>query len=178
MKSIALVLVSSIGAGFTGLNPACMAQTRTANTDVFEKIEMLGFRGDRVQGIPARLRLEADSLIVESRKSRATMTRFRYSEIMSASYSVSRHPRRLDGVGLVAASSLGSLLPLALPLVLSFSKSRKHWLTIRTNDEHLVLRLDKRNRQVVIPAFEGRSGIKVVTMEDKIGDALDSGDAP
>jgi hypothetical protein len=170
MKSIALVLVFSIAGGFTGLNPACLAQTRTAKADVFEKIEMLAVSDDHAQRKAARLRFETDSLIVESRKSRAIMKQFRYSEILSADYSYSKHPRWKAGAGTAAGSFLlGPLFPLLLPFVipLAFSKSRRHWLTVRTHEDYLVLRLDKNNRQVVLPAFEVRTGIKVETVGEK-----------
>jgi hypothetical protein len=50
---------------------------------------------------------------------------------------------------------------------LAFSKSRRHWLTVRTQEDYLVLKLDKSNRQIVIPAFEVRTGIKVESVGEK-----------
>src|SRR5262245_18786151 len=170
MKSIALVLVFSIAAGLTGMNPACLAQALPPKTDVFEKIDMLAIREDRAHQEAARLRLETDSLIVESRKSGAVMKQFKYSEIQGADYSYSKHPRWKAGAGTAAGSLLlGPLFLLVLPVAipLAFSKSRRHWLTVRTREDYLVLRLDKDNRQMVVPAFEVRTGIKVETVGEK-----------
>ena len=165
MKSIALALT------LITLGTFCPAQPSGQSPPVmFEKVEVLSIEGQRVRRAPARLRLEADTLVVEDRKSRAVLKRFRYSDIESAEYSYSKHPRWRAGAGtIVGAFFFPPLLPLALPFAipLAFSKSSRHWLTVKTRDDYVVLRLDKDNRQAILPSFEVRAGIKVESVGEK-----------
>jgi hypothetical protein len=46
-------------------------------------------------------------------------------------------------------------------LGLAASKSKRHWLTIKTADDYCVLRLDKDISKLVIPAIETRTGLVV-----------------
>jgi len=145
--------------------PKLFAQDKSPKSaDVFDKVEMLSIHGDKADKVSVRLRLEADSLILESRKTGMVLKDFKYSDIKSAEYSYSKHPRWKAGVGTAAGSLLaGPLFILALPVVipLAFSKSKRHWLTIKGAQDYVVLKLDKNNRKVILPAFEVRSHIKV-----------------
>lgn len=82
-------------------------------------------------------------------------------------YSYSKNPRLKTGLGLGAASLLfPPLLFIAIPV--GFSKHRRHWLTIKTENDFAVLKLSKSNRKFIIPAFKTNSGTNVETLgEDK-----------
>jgi len=162
MKSAVLMLLIMLT---TISTPKLFAQDKSAKSaDVFDKVEMLSIRGDKADKVSVRLRLEADSLILESRKTGTVLKNFKYSDIKSAEYSYSKHPRWKAGVGTAAGSLLaGPLFILALPIAipLAFSKSKRHWLTITGEQDYVVLKLDKNNRKVILPAFEVHSHIKV-----------------
>jgi hypothetical protein len=148
-----------------GIVPDGIAQTRPAkNADVFEKVEMLVPQGDGSEKVKVRLRLGPDALVVESRKTGAVLKTIPYAGIKSAEYSYSKHPRWKAGAGAAAGSLLLApvfllTLPLAIPL--AFSKSKRHWLTVRGEQDYVVLKLEKDNRKLVLPAFEVRSGVTV-----------------
>ena len=70
------------------------------------------------------------------------------------------NPPGKTGLGLGAASLIFPPLLLgALPM--AFSKHRRHWLTIRTDKDFAVLKVSKRNRKLILPTLETRSGVKV-----------------
>lgn len=162
MKSAALILLVT----FALISPPKLfAQEKSSKSaDIFDKVEMLSVRGDKADQVSVRLRLGEDSLIVESRKTGTVLKNFKYSDIKSAEYSYSKHPRWKAGVGTAAGSLLaGPLFILALPVAipLAFSKARRHWLTIKGEQDYVVLKLDKNSRKVILPAFEVHSHIKV-----------------
>ena len=45
-------------------------------------------------------------------------------------------------------------------------KGKKHWLTLQGEDNFMVLKLDKKNYQMVIPALESRAGLEVERLEE------------
>ena len=146
--------------------PTHLAQEKEPKQrETFDKAELLSVRGDRTESTPVRLRFDSDSLIVESRKTGATLLTLKYSDIVSAEYSYSKHPRWKAGVATAAAATVVCLpllilaLPIAIPL--AFSKSKRHWLTIRMEGQYAVLKLDKTNRKLVLPALEVRTGKRV-----------------
>ncbi|MEK6285830.1 MAG: hypothetical protein AABO57_08835 [Acidobacteriota bacterium] len=159
MQSIALVLVMVLT--FMSVPPSMGQEQAAKGPDVFQNVEMLVPHGNKADQTPVRLRFEETHLMIESRKEGSILKNFTYSEIKSAEYTYSKHPRWKAGVG--AAIAVGIF---ALPLF--FMKGRKHWLTVKTDKDYAVLRLDKNNYKVILPAFETRSGVKVETLgEDK-----------
>jgi hypothetical protein len=162
MKSTALILIFIL---ISVSGPELFAQEKISqHADVFEKVEMISVRGDKADHVSVRLRLEEDSLVIESRKTGSTLKNFKYSDIKSAEYSYSKHPRWKAGVGTAAGSLIfAPLLFIALPIAipLAFSKAKRHWLTIKSEQDYVVLKLDKNIRKLMLPAFEVRSHIKV-----------------
>ena len=163
MKLVSLVLLFS--ALMAGIAPSAAAQSQAPrDVDVFERVEMLVPRGDRTEKVKVRLRLGPDALVVESRKTGAVLKTIPYAGIEGAEYSYSKHPRWKAGVGTAAGALLvAPLFLLALPIAipLAFSKSKRHWLTVRGERDYVVLKLEKDTRKLVLPAFEVRSGVKV-----------------
>lgn len=162
MKSTVLILLIALVSGSTS---RILAQEKSSTSDdVFDKVEMLSVHGDKADKVSVRLRLGEDSFIVESRKTGVKLKEFKYSDIKSAEYSYSKHPRWKAGVGTIAGSLVFApilffTLPVAIPL--AFSKAKKHWLTIKAEQDFVVLRLDKNDQKVILPAFEVHSHIKV-----------------
>ena len=134
------------------------AQAREA--EVFDKTELLQAIGDRVREKGVRLKFLADRLEIEAVKDRQILKSFKYADIKDAEYSYSKNPRWKTGLGLGAAGIVfPPLLLIALPVGLT--KHRRHWLTVRTENDYAVVKLSKSNRKLILPAFETRTGVKV-----------------
>ncbi|MEK7831525.1 MAG: hypothetical protein AAB401_10600, partial [Acidobacteriota bacterium] len=178
MKTIALTLVFALTLNAC---PKAYAQGQAAKSpEVFEKVELLVLNGKKVEKLTVLVRLEGKSLIVESKKSGEVVKNFGYDEIKSAEYSYSRHPRWKTGAGTAAA--VGGAAAIVSPLLLiavvpwmaipagvmmAKSKSKRHWLTIKTGNDYAVLRLDKSISKLVIPAIETRAGLVVEDVGEK-----------
>lgn len=113
--------------------------------------------GEKSREKDALLRFEADRLSVVADADGEVVKAFAYKGVKSATYSQSKHPRWKEG----GAVAIGANI-LALPAF--FLKSTRHWLTIQTADDFVVLRLDKNDYRAIIPALEARTGIKVEVM--------------
>jgi hypothetical protein len=134
----------------------------SAQTDavVFQKVELLVPDGEKIRERGVRLRFLADELQIEAVADRRVLKTFKYSEIKDAEYTYSKNPRWKTGLGLGAASVLfPPLLFIAIPI--GFSKHRRHWLTVRTDNDFAVLKLSKSNRKLILPAFETKTGVNV-----------------
>jgi hypothetical protein len=142
------------------------AIVRAQNPQRFNKVELLVPNGNKTDEKSVVIVFNEDSMSIEAKNSSLKKT-FIYSEIRGAEYSYSKNPRWKTGLGLGAASILfPPLLLIAIPL--GFSKHRRHWLTIRTDNDFAVLKLSKSNRKFIIPTFETKSGVKVEAVgEDK-----------
>jgi hypothetical protein len=155
MKKITLFLIVAFLSNFL---LSVKAQSRAADVS-FNEVELLVQNGNDTDEKSVRFRLETDSLTIASGNGAITKT-FRYSDIVSAEYSYSKNPRWKTGLGLGAAAVVfPPLWFVAVPM--AFSKHRRHWLTIRTNDDFAVLKLSKSTRKMLIPAFETKSGVGV-----------------
>lgn len=156
MNLIALLAFGSI----SNVSAQIVSQSET-----YEKIEMLSPDGEKIREIDVRIRFNTDSLEIESRDKREILKQWNYTDIQSAEYSYTKKPRWKTGLGLGAASML--FLPLLLVAIpIGFTKHKRHWLTIRTNEDFAVLKLSKGNRKLFIPHFETRSSVKVTALGD------------
>jgi hypothetical protein len=81
-----------------------------------------------------------------------------YQIIASAIYSQSKHPRWKEGIGVAIAAGIFSA-----PIF--FMKSTRHWLTLQAKEDYMVFHLDKNNVNLILPAFESHSGVKVQRLE-------------
>lgn len=130
------------------------------NIDVFDKVELLVPNGDDISEKSVRVRFLENELQIEAVSGGKIHKTFKYSDIKDAEYSYSKNPRWKTGLGLGAASLLfPPLLFIAIPI--GFSKHRRHWLTIKTDGDYAVLKLSKKNRKLILPAFESKTGITV-----------------
>jgi len=130
------------------------------NREVFDKVELLVPNGDKISEKSVRLRFLQDELQIEAVADGKIYKTFKYSEIKDAEYSYSKKPRWKTGLGLGAASLLFlPLLFVAIPV--GFTKHRRHWLTVKTEGDYAVLKLSKKNRKLILPAFESKTGLTV-----------------
>ena len=116
--------------------------------------------GERPAETDVVLRLEQDRVSIRSKRGGADLKTLPYTTIKSAEYGYSKSPRWKSGIG--AAVAVGVFAP---PIF--FMKGKKHWLTLQTADDYAMLRLDKANYKIILPAFETRSGVTVETVADE-----------
>jgi hypothetical protein len=151
----ALLLVSLISAGV----PAASAM------DTFESIELMETNGDNLRETSVRIVFDDTVMRVVSRSKGVVLKEWSYTKIKSAEYSYTKNPRWKTGLGLGAASVLfPPLLLIAIPV--GFTKHRRHWVTIRTDDDFAVLKVGKGVRKVFMPTFETRTSIQIKALGD------------
>jgi hypothetical protein len=130
-------------------------------TETFSKVKMLQQAGEKVREVDVVLELGADRLVIRGAGGVGVVKSIGYQSIAAATYSQSRHPRWKEGIG--AAVAVGVF---ATPIF--FLKGTKHWLTVQSPEDFVVLRLDKNNYRLILPALEARSGRPVeVSREEK-----------
>ena len=129
-----------------------LPSTAVATVDRFDKVKFLRQDGDKSREVEAILELGADSLVVRNKEAGGGVVKtLHYRAITYATYSQSKHPRWKEGVG--AAIAVGVF---AAPVF--FMKGTKHWLTVQSAEDFVVIRLDKNNYRLILPALETRSG--------------------
>ena len=127
--------------------------------DTFSNVKLMINTGDKAEEQEAVLRFEDETLEIRS-KSGTLLKVLPYSEIKSAEYSYAKSPRWKSGIGLAVAFGV-----FALPVF--FMKGKKHWLTLAAERDFAVLRLDKGNYKLVLPAVEMHTGRKVETVSEE-----------
>jgi len=140
--------------------PASTALPAQRAADQFLNIKLMVNTGDKPAETEAVLRLESDRMLVLSKQGMSELKAFPNGAIKSAEYSYSKRPRWKSGVGVALAAGV-----FAIPIF--FMKGKQHWLTIQTENDYAVLRLDKNNYKIVLPAFEARTGVRVETVAEE-----------
>jgi serine/threonine-protein kinase len=128
--------------------------TAPAPTENFGDIKALIFEGSKSREVDALLSLEARNLIVRSKSDGAVLRTVPYTAIAAATYARGRRPRgqTLTGASNVPDDVGGSGL---------FGGAR-HWLTLQTSNDYVIIRLDDRNVVPVLNGLEARTGNKVM----------------
>ena len=126
----------------------------------FKDVELMVPKGDKSESKSVRLLFDGRDVIIDADHGEKIYKQFPYSSIVSAEYSYSTNPRWKTAIG--AAVLIGVF---ALPIF--FMKSKKHWLTIKTENDFAILQLDKDNYKIILPTFETTTGMKVETVADK-----------
>lgn len=128
--------------------------------EVFEKIEMLVTDGKDIREVSVSVRFGPDAMEIQSTGSGGVSRTMKYSEIKTADYSYTKSPRWKTGLGLGATSLIfPPMLFIAIPL--AFTKHRRHWITIRGENDYVVLKVSKSIRKVFTPAFETYTKVRV-----------------
>ncbi len=126
----------------------------TAADQTFSGVHYLVSTGKKAKQVKARLVLKDDAVEIHGERGATLLKDIRYTDIKSATYSMSKHPRYKATA--VAAAAFGLL---AVPFLLT--KGKKHWLTFQADGDHLALRLSKKNFAMIIAAVEGQTGLTV-----------------
>ncbi|HEX8286922.1 MAG TPA: hypothetical protein VF556_02945 [Pyrinomonadaceae bacterium] len=127
--------------------------------DTSYEVEMLVTKGDDTKEENSRIVFTDNSFKVVSKKGGSTLKEINYADIKAAEYSFSKKP--MWKTGAVAALALGVL---ALPIF--FMKSKSHWLTVRSDKDFAVLKLEKDNYRQIQSEFETHS-VKVETIKEE-----------
>lgn len=136
-----------------------------ASVTFFDNIEMLQPEGERTRETDVRIVFEEKSMRVLAKSNGAVLKEWNYDTIKSAEYSYTKNPRWKTGLGLGAASLLlPPLLLIAIPI--GFTKHRRHWVTIRTEDDYAVLKVGKGVRKLFMPAFETHTSVPIKALGD------------
>jgi hypothetical protein len=139
-------------------NPSAAQQPGQYET--FDKVEMLVTSGEKIREVSVRVRFGEDAMIIEPRERNSPTRTIKYSDIRGADYSYTENPRWKTGLGLGATAVIfPPILLIAIPL--GFTKHRRHWVTIRGENEYVVLKVSKSVRKVFMPAFETRTKVKI-----------------
>lgn len=129
-----------------------------ANNPTYE-VEMLVTKGDDTKEEDSRIIFGESSFKVFSKKTGAQLKEINYADIQAAEYSYSKKP--MWKTGLVTAVFIGVL---ALPIF--FMKSKAHWLTVRSEKDFAVLKLEKDNYRQIQAEFQTRQ-VKVETVTEE-----------
>ena len=123
----------------------------------YRKIKYVIPDDDKGKRLNATLILKLNHMEVRTHQGEP-LKKFDYTEISSAGYSFSKHPRWKSGTAVAVAVGV-----FAIPIF--FMKGKKHWYTIQTNEDFAVLRLDKNNYRQVTAALENKIRMHQVLTE-------------
>jgi hypothetical protein len=125
----------------------------------FHNVKLMVNTGGKAEEQDAVLSLEDEAVVVRSVGGTVLKT-LPYANLKSLEYSYSKSPRWKSGA--VAAVFVGVF---AIPIF--FMKGKKHWLTAVAGEEFALLRLDKNNYKIIVPALEAKTGLKVEVVADE-----------
>jgi hypothetical protein len=119
---------------------------------------MLALDGGRGREMDVTLSLEPAALTVRGRSGGDTLRMLNYRAITAATYVRSRRPsgQRIASAVEVPDNIGGS----------GFMGGARHWLTLQTATEFLVLRLEDRNVIRIMQSTEARTGLRVLRAQD------------
>lgn len=140
------------GGAASKTEPAAPAAAN-APAENFGDIKTMVVDGGRGREVDALLSLEPGTLMVRARSDGSLLRTLPYAQIAAATYARTRRPRGQAVPGLAdVPDNLGGRV---------FSGSR-HWLTLQTATDYLIIRLEDRNMVRVLSSIEARTGSKVV----------------
>lgn len=152
-RALSLVVLTAILAV-----TSAFAQTASKNYGV----ELVVSEGKKSVETDATLTFDKTGIKVDPEKQsfKAAGKTFNFADIKSADYSFSKKPM-LSGGGAVATAILLGVF--VVPFL--FMKKKNHWITVQTEKEFAVLKLDQSNFRQIIAEFETH-GVKVNTVEE------------
>ncbi|MDQ3491225.1 MAG: hypothetical protein M3449_09230 [Acidobacteriota bacterium] len=152
MRFVSLILVFSI---FVVTSQIALA--RVSSTFM---VETLVSEGKKSKEVNSTLNFGDKSFRLVSNKPGLVSKEMTYSEIKTADYSYSKKPLLSTG-GAVAMAILTGLI--VLPFL--FMKKKQHWLTVRTDNDYAVIKLDKENFRQIQSEFEIKK-VKITTLNE------------
>lgn len=132
--------------------------------DTTYKVEQVVNDGKESKETDAILTIKKDSFSVvpDKDKFKASGKEFAFSAVKVADYSYSKKPMLSAGGAVATALLVGFIF--ALPFL--FIKKKNHWLSVQTDKEFAVLKLDGSNYRQIIAEFETHN-VKVNTVEEE-----------
>ena len=123
----------------------------------FSDVRVLVADGAKSKEQDASLSLESGGIVVRDGKGDQLVKALQYKSVLSATYSESKRPQWKAAAGVAGVPSAfggsGSLLGRA-----------RHWITLQSKDDFLILRVEKENLPKLLPAIESRTGVHVQTV--------------
>lgn len=138
------------------------AQLAFAETDY--KVKALISNGRKPKEELLMLKFKETSFSAVKLKKKVAVKEFNYADVISADYSYSKKPVFSPTAVIAAIFVVGVL---AAPLL--FLKKKTHWLSVRTADDYLVLRLNGKNHRAILDEFFSRK----ITVNYVYEDSLD-----
>lgn len=137
---------------------------QTAKPDTTYKVEQVVNDGKESKETDAILTFKQTSfsVIPDKSKFKASGKEFAFSDIKVADYSYSKKPMLSTGGAIATALLVGFIF--ALPFL--FIKKKNHWLSVQTEKEFAVIKLDGSNYRQIISEFETK-GVKVNTVNEE-----------
>jgi len=145
-----------------------LAQTTTETTF---KVNTLVSNGKKSKEQDSSLKFSESSFSTTNQKTKAVIKEFNYADVVTADYSYAKKPLLSTG-GAVAMAILTGLI--VIPFL--FAKKKQHWLTVRTGNDYVVMRLDKDNFRQIINEFETHKVAVKTIDEDSSKDKKKKGD--
>lgn len=124
------------------------------------KVDTVVNNGKKSKEESSNLSFSENSFKSSARKTGAVIKEFNYTDVKAADYSYSKKPVLSTG-GAVAMVILTGVF--ALPFL--FMKKKQHWLSVRTETDYVVMRLDNDNFRQVLNEFEVRK-VAVKTLDE------------
>ncbi len=131
---------------------------------VVYNVEQVVADGERSKETDADLTIDKTIMQVapDKQKYKSLGKTFAFVDIKAVDYSYTKKPVLSIG-GAVATALLVSVL-IGIPLL--FVKKKNHWMTVRTENEFVVLKLGRSNFRQIIAEFETH-GVKVNRLEEE-----------
>jgi hypothetical protein len=153
MKFITLILVFCL---LIVTIPQAPAQTSSPS---FE-IDTLVSNGKKSDQVESMIYFQEASVKNTDKKSKGVIKEFNYADIKAADYSYAKKPLLSTTGAVLTTIALGVF---AIPFF--FMKKKQHWLTLRTENDYVVMRLDKNNFRQILNEFEIRK-VKITTLNE------------
>jgi hypothetical protein len=114
--------------------------------------------GSRSREVESLLSLEPSIVITRNRNDGSVVRWLSYRDIVAATYNRARRPKgqSIPGAAVVPGNFAGG----------GVFGSARHWLTLQTASDFVVLRLEDRNVIAVLNGIEARTGLKIVRNQD------------
>lgn len=105
----------------------------------------------------SRLIFGENSLKIIKRGKTVSLKEFKYSDIKSVEYSNNKTPRFSNGkmiaLTALAASTIGGIV--VVPLM--FLKVKQHWISVRTENDFFIFRINEKKLRLIAGEFENRN---------------------
>jgi hypothetical protein len=142
------------GAAASSAGGTASAGTTNSLPESFGDIKTLVADGTKSRELDALLILEPERLVVRNRDNGSILQATPYQSIAAATYTRSKQPRwqEAESVAPIPKNFSGSGF---------FLKSSRHWLTLQSKTEFVILRLEDKNFRMVLASLEARTGLRV-----------------